>query len=275
MKEIACKTGGDCDDGDVHPLLAAFGVIMAIAAVLPFIACGGIIAQLIFMCQYKSNVTDRRPPLQPGAGAAQLSASGDFASGLFSCFDDCPTCLHAYFCGPCRAGDTYQSADIMQYWYVIGLFWVANIVAGVITSMVNGLVNMMLPREKHVTVVHDEMTTTEVTTETPHPAVLPINIIVGTIVGALVLGGIFQKFRRQLRVKLGKTEEDQPNIVMDIILFGLFTCCAVSQEARAYDAATGVKVACCCNLTDVAGQPLNVQAQPLVGQPVPVQGRVM
>jgi len=202
-------------------------------AVLQVASC---VAQLIFMCQYKSSVTNRRPPLQPGAGAAQLNESGNFATGLGNCFDDFPTCLHACFCMACRAGDTYQSAGIITYWHVIALFWVIAMVQyGWL------LLKMVWPEEL---------------------AWIPFDP------SLLLMCCIFYRFRRALRVKLGKKKAVQPNIFIDVLLYALCTCCVVAQEARAYDAATGVKVECCCKLTDAAGQPLYGQAQPLVGQPV-------
>jgi len=208
-------------------------VIAALMGMLVFIIIGSILlclSGLIFACQYKAKVTDSRPPLQGGAGTLM---NGDFRTGPFSCLDDTPTCCHATFCGACRAGDTYQAAGAQQFWTVIGLTMLANIIANGIASVV-----------------------------TKNPS---NQQNIGRLLGALITGGIFHGYRRQLRTKLGGGENAAP-VYMDFLLWAFCSCCVIAQEARELDAAMGVRVECCCNLVQVAPQP-GQQMQMMPGQP--------
>jgi len=208
---------------------------------------------IVFAYQYKTTVTDMRPPLQDGAGAGQLNRGGDFKSDLCSCFDDNPTCLHSLFCQWCRAADTYQAAGVEQYWTVIGL--------GVLTPFIGNAITVLFRLLLYGTVGKGLRG-------------------MAAMLNCLILGCIFYRYRRKLRTKLGVSEEDQPGLFIDILLFGFCSCCVVAQEARAFDAATGVKVECCCQLTSEAGQPFAGQPQSLMmtGPPVyvqPVNGQVV
>jgi len=226
--------GGGTEDAVIATLTASLVIIVVFGC----LSCG---VGLIFACQYKTKVVDRRPPLPGEAG--QL-AGGDFRSGPFSCFDDTPTCCHATFCGACRAGDTFQTAGLQQFWTVIGLFFLCSLVGNIVAKAV-----------------------------TSDPAQAQ-NL--SSTISAVCMGGIFHGYRRQLRTRLGGNENAQP-IWMDFLLYSCCLCCAIAQEARELDAAMGVKVECCCNLQSVGGPAAsemrtNPGGMPQVtGQPVEVQ----
>jgi len=242
LEEYEKEFGLEDPYGDISASVSDdLSVLFAFLVVVALVYIAGIVGQCVFACQYKAKVTEKRPPLQ--GGAAQLSSAGDFATGTFNCFDDMPTCLHACCCMPCRAGDTYQAAGIEQYWTVIGLLLLLAIIGELIGKFIGELIASL-------------------TKDTGNLGNL------GNLVAGLLVGGVFHRYRRRLRASLGGSEEGGPNLVVDFLLFGFCTNCVVAQEARAIDAATGVKVECCCQLTDAAGQPLD--GQPLIGQPVNV-----
>ncbi|CAK0815713.1 unnamed protein product [Prorocentrum cordatum] len=124
--------GSGSDGMDGHHEAEA-GMMLISMMTLTAISIGACVGQLVFACKYKQDVADKRPHLDQ---AARQLPSGDFENGPFACFDDCHTCMHAFFCTCCRAGDTFQAAGIQQYWTVIGIFVLAFIVADIVSSFV-------------------------------------------------------------------------------------------------------------------------------------------
>lgn len=225
------NSGGSDEDAGIAALMGTMVLTFLIASI------GLCLPGLIFACQYKSKVVDQRQPLQSGG---QGLGGGDFRTSPFSCFDDTPTCLHATFCGACRAGDTYQAAGAQQFWTVIGLFMLANIIGSVVALFVT-----KDPKEQRT---------------------------ISWGIAALVMGGIFHTCRRQLRTRLGGSNSAQSPF-MDFLLWACCSCCAIAQEARELDAAMGVRVECCCNLQAAGGaaETRGMPGQPQVtGQPVGV-----
>merc|ERR1712203_209929 len=86
----------------------------------------------------------------------------------------------------------------------------------------------------------------------------------------LLMGAVFYPKRQELRAKLGGTNQNTP---MDFCVWccSILTPCAICQEAREIDRATGVRVDCCCNLSAVGGGPGGV---PMVGQAVMAPGQL-
>jgi len=217
---------------DLSGYLAGFiFVIFALQAVV-------VIGQIVWACQYQQKVTQQRGALRDGIQQCN-SMSGDFATGPFGCFDDMQYCLHASFCSPCRAGDTYQAAGISTYWNVIGLYFGASLCGTICTVILN----------------------------TIYAAVVGVktNLPGSNFATCLFMGLFFYQKRRTLREKLGG-ENSKVNAAQDFILWALCGCCMVAQEAMEVDRSMGVRVECCCKVT---GQAMH---QPMVGQGIVVTG---
>ncbi|CAK0855359.1 unnamed protein product, partial [Prorocentrum cordatum] len=106
----------------------------------------------------------------------------------------------------------------------------------------------------------------------PYWTVIGIFIILDLdLIPSLIVGAVFQHYRRKLRVVLGGSEEGAPSVVVDCLMYAICTQRVVAQEARELDAATSVEVECCCKLTAAAGAPLD--GRPFVGQPQPLIGQ--
>jgi len=233
--------GGDDPFGANFNPDNAQGMFAAMAGfILVFLALQAVvvIGQIVWATQYQQKVTQQRGALREGIQQCN-SMSGDFATGTFGCFDDMQYCLHASFCSPCRAGDTYQAAGISMYWNVIGLFFAASICGAICTVIVNGVYsavsgsNVQFPGSNFITYIF--------------------------------MGLFFYQKRRALREKLGG-DNSKVNTAQDFILWALCGCCVVAQEAKEVDRAMGVRVECCCKVT---GQAMH---QPMVGQGIVVTG---
>jgi len=207
-----------------------------------------IVGQLVFACAYEAKVVKQRARL-PEEGVQCARPNGDFNYELRSCFDDAPICLHALFCPACRAGDTYAAAGVSSYREVIALYVVAHVVG----QMVGGFLRDILgPGARDSSSPGRQL---------PH------------IVTSILVGLLFYNKRRELRRKIGGSDE-AASWFTDFVFWGLFGCCVISQEARSLDAIMGVRVECCCNLV------CNAARDPLVGNPVvaavpPVQGNLV
>jgi len=162
---------------------------------------------------------------------------GDFKSDICECGTDKNTCLHAWCCLWCRAGDTYQaSSKDFSYWKVIGFFMLSEFCGSLVA---NGPLSFEAS-----------------------PKALQYQKICGALVRVGILCFFFVPKRRELRDKLGGDNEVVPEY-KDWLLYAFCTCCVVSQEARELDRAMGVDVKCCCNLNAENARGL-VQA---VGEP--------
>lgn len=75
-----------------------------------------LISYLIFAMAYYSMVVKKHPRLQQQPASQQT----DFETELCACCSECQTCLHAFFCGSCRAAHTWQVAGATDYW--VGVF---------------------------------------------------------------------------------------------------------------------------------------------------------
>lgn len=78
-----------------------------------------------FAFLYKQKVVDRIPPLNPAPLGGALAT--DFKYGIFSCFEDTNTCLHACFCSPCRVAHNTQVTGVMDYWVTIVVMFLSGI----------------------------------------------------------------------------------------------------------------------------------------------------
>jgi len=267
VEEVFNGSWRDPRDSDGDGLLVFVLVFSMLLLFAPFLLMGfsvcGCLGVLLFAFKYKADVTEKRPPLRDGA--AQLP-SGDFATGVFRCLDDSHTCLHAYCCTLCRAGDTYQGAGITQYWMVVGIFVVAHIIGRFVQTLVHVMTVEMFggggADPEHASQSLDP---------TPGAMIMIYFNLVSLLVASLIVGAVFQNYRRKLRVKLGGSEEGGPGVAVDFLMYAFCTQCVVAQEAREIDAATSVKVECCCSLTTAASAPL--EGQPFVGQPQPLIGQ--
>jgi len=190
-----------------------------------------LIPMLIFACVYKSKVVNQWDEYEEGYiwPWSNMNDEGEFNSGVGDCCTDKPTCLHAFFCPACRAGDTFQSAGIATYWSTIGLFVAAEVIGNIIATLV-------LNKYPNAT-------------------------FCGPLTTALLLGVLFQGKRRELRDKLGGDNENK-HCIKDCLCWGFCTCCVIAQEARTLDKAAGVTVECCFKVTRVDNS-----LMALVGEP--------
>lgn len=86
----------------------------------------------------------------------------------------------------------------------------------------------------------------------------------GKCIASVVLALIMTSRRQELRAKLGISPGEN---CTDFMLWWCCSPCAVAQEAREIDVATGVKVRCCCNLLS-NGIPRSLELDSMVGPAV-------
>lgn len=198
-------------------------VFAFIMAWLVFIVIGVVtwwIAEVVYACMYKSKVTDQRPKGEYQGG---IDNGGEFERGLCDCFSDCDVCMHGWCCPWCTAGDTYEGSDTMGYWTVIGIFLVAQVASSLASG---GIYNLAVSQGA-----------------TPEEAHNYSNL--GGFVCCLIVGLAFATKRKELREKLGGNDG---NFLVDCLIWGFCSECAICQEARSLNAAQQAKVTCCCNL---------------------------
>lgn len=208
------------------------------------LSCSNCISQIVFMVMYKGKVHDQRPELIPDPSLADPLERFP----LFGCFDDCDTCLHVYFCSLCRVGDTWGTANVMEYYMSIIALPFLPTLAGLAVSVLTlfeFLINTALP--KYLSWFN-------------------------TLTGWAVLVLMFGFFRNKLREKLGGVRGDTQKMIMDGVIWVFCACCATIQEARVVDDLNGVRVACCCKLTHTRQ---TEEYNQLVGPPLVVTGVVV
>lgn len=86
----------------------------------------------------------------------------------------------------------------------------------------------------------------------------------GDFLSGIIISGLMTHKRQKLKAKLGIA----PNTwCLDFLLWWCCTPCAIAQEARHVDYATGAKVRCCCSLSQQASSALH----PVVGPAISLQ----
>mmetsp|Transcript_28047 Transcript_28047/g.64742 ORF Transcript_28047/g.64742 Transcript_28047/m.64742 type:complete len:296 (+) Transcript_28047:119-1006(+) len=173
---------------------------------------------------YKSVVTDKRSATVPTSYGMLADPIQEFDTQVHHCCDNLPILLWACLCPRIRMGDTYQAAGVASFWQPLFVTLAANVA-------------------RVVCVWFWEVDT-----------LWPLLVIAVCQVGYLA------PYRHSLRVRLGAHHQAQLHQgLQDTALYCFCLPCAVSQEAREIDGATGVQVGCCLGVR-LVGQPLMVQA---------------
>jgi len=249
-------TGNVLDDAALHPYdddygtttttinLDQLGAILAFFAaylvVVSALSCAICVGNLTFLVLYGSMSLSRRP--FPAQQANDYITKGDFSIGCFDCFSDMQYCLHGCCCGTCRWADTLQAAGVTSFYaaifFVIAASMTISIVLQVLTVLLQAVIGQLIP------------------------------------LGALTyvfVPMLYMYFRQNMRAKLNPSTPpfaDKGQAALDCLSYCFCTCCSIVQDAREVDKAAGVRVDCCCKLTDLA--PSAGTQMPAIGVPVGV-----
>jgi Cys-rich protein (TIGR01571 family) len=204
----------DWDDEDFDHVTNVTLVVVAVVVALM------LIIWLTYAKQYKHSITDKRSPFT-GGGPAELAMLKP--GKICDCCFDLHLCLHSCFCFDLRAGDTFQTAALAGYWFVVVAFIIEWIMAEAIGMIFQAYVFK--------------------TTENSGEAI-------GWIIASFLLSFYLSDRRAKYVSKFGGIS----SYPMDILCYWWCQPCMVAQDANALDKAQGVHVECCCKLVQT-GQP--------------------
>jgi len=193
----------------------------------------GYVLTFIFAAVYHHGIVSHRPQWQ-SCDAERGFETEDFRTAPLGCLENMDYCLYGYFCRICRYADTVSSVGLYGYWpFVIGFViqdCIFNIVFAAL-SLSTGVGGLYNPSTYFV------------------------------LAYTIALDAFFIANRKKLRQIIGLS----PTCMRcDCRMWVYFSCCAVIQEAREIDEATGTRAACCFKLIALD----SASTMPLVGAAV-------
>lgn len=196
---------------------------------------------LIFACQYKSKVTDKRQAFTQG-DQSQLQKLEP--GNICGCCGDMQVCLHSCCCMDVRAADTFSTSGLASFWTVIIIIIVQLFAMEVLTVVFQFVFSSSMNSQNAQN----------------------ISQALGWCITAIPVAVWFAQKRAEFRKKFGGSGNQ---VGMDFVCYWCCQPCSIGADAMAMDAAQGVHVECCCNMVNlnpgqggtVVGMPVNVGGQ--------------
>jgi len=210
-------------------------VVAAITLLVLFFA-----PQIIFAFLYKANVFDKKGAIKEND---QTMKFGKFHHGTFRCHENVNECLCACFCSTVRFADTYGSVG-GSFWGSLCTFFGVNTLITVTASFIQAFLGgggsattTMAPFGGGNLNLAQSAGSSD---SSGQIAQLIQMLLRGVFFGVIM--------RKGLRTKLGDPNPGA-NALNDCLGWGLWSCCALTQDSLEVEIALDMSFSCPCNVT--------------------------